>query len=172
MKAPAREAHFRSAIRRSSDMVIPSGYWWPGVRNTPFAAAHIFVPAETDSPCSSTGTGMILAPALAKAIEAPKYPGSSIQTGSSRFKRRRARRSSACCTPEREQPDLRCISRHGTSPNNEQSLRATGDIRVRHISSATMNRNFGRFSALRVPPLRELSSQSAQCWIRTPSTWP
>src|SRR5436309_16105089 len=40
--------------------------------------AASFRPAATDKPCSSTATGMIRAPALAKAILAPKYPGSSI----------------------------------------------------------------------------------------------
>ena len=31
-------------------MVIPSGYWWAGVRYTPFAVAHALIPAETDRP--------------------------------------------------------------------------------------------------------------------------
>jgi hypothetical protein len=30
--APTREARSRTAMRRSSDMVIPSGNWWAGVR--------------------------------------------------------------------------------------------------------------------------------------------
>ena len=43
---------------------------------------------------------MILAPALPNAMLAPKYPGSSIHTGSRGFSRKRANRSSACCIPE------------------------------------------------------------------------
>src|ERR1044071_2335006 len=76
-KAPVREANFRTSIRRSSDIVIPSGNWWAGVRYIPFGRSHARTPAETDSPCSSTGTGTTFAPALEKAIVAPTYAGSS-----------------------------------------------------------------------------------------------
>ena len=52
------------------------------------------------NPCSSTGTGMILAPALRNTAVSPKYPGSSIHTASPGFRSTRARMSSPCCTPD------------------------------------------------------------------------
>jgi hypothetical protein len=87
-------------MRRSKDIVIPSGNWWAGVTYAPFAWGHILSPAETERPSVSTGTGTILAPTLSNAMLAPKYPGSSIHTGSSLFKSMRDKRSRACCTPE------------------------------------------------------------------------
>ena len=99
---------------------------------------------------------MILAPALPNAMLAPKYPGSSIHTGSRGFSRKRANRSSACCIPEtiticsevhrtpreaRKYPAI--ASRKGRYPRPSASV-FNHDLKWRARSAARRPRDLGR----------------------------
>ena len=77
IQASFRRAHASSASRRGSDIVIPSGACWPGVKTASAAPAALRTPAATSSPSASTGTAVTVIPAKPSAVRVSGKPGSS-----------------------------------------------------------------------------------------------
>ncbi len=81
IQASFRRAQARSASRRGSDILIPSGACWPGVTTANVALGAIRTPAATSIP-SSTGTAVTAIPARSSAVRLSGKPGSSIRPAS------------------------------------------------------------------------------------------
>ena len=85
--------------RRASDIVEPSGNWCDGEACASRAVGARRIPSATINPSRSTGTGTMVAPAVASSVRAATYPGSSTQAVSPVCVSTRAARCTPCCVP-------------------------------------------------------------------------